>query len=887
MISKKLPGAEPVYMVYDKRDRLVLTQDGNMRNESSTGANKYLFTRYDEYNRPVITGQLVTSNSLETIRTLFKNDKNYVPYEEYTGSGTSGYTSQSYPSGMVVTSSEIETLTWYDTYDFVSDFNLTASLNYFSTNPPSGFETTASDKTKGIATGGMVKAFDVSGSGYSMVTNKMYSVSYYDDYGNVIQTISQNHLGGRDVVSSLYQDVTHQLMQTQQQHILDGSVQLTILETYDYDHAGRLLETTHQVNDQDPIILNAMRYNELGELVEKYLHAKEGSNAFVQKVDFQYNIRGWLTQINNPVLEDNDLFGMKLYYNDASSITGVTADKQFNGNIAAMQWNTKNDKIRGYGFQYDALNRLTNADYGEGTSLSANQDLFSMSADYDKNGNIDWLKRNYNGSLADDLNYKYVGNNTNKLEYVLDEIGDALGVDDYPIKGSATKKYDYDPNGNMIKDPSLNSNINYNSMNLPVHVDEISGTNKVDIYYYYDASGRKLAKLYTKENSQDDKTIDYVGNIVYENNEIAYIQTSEGRMIPIKDENGTRWHYEYALKDHLGNTRVTFGGSLLAGNVDIIQQSHYYPFGLVFKQENYQNSLTDYTKNKYLYNGKELQDDQLAGRSLNWYDYGARMYDPSLGRWHVIDNKAEKYYATNPYTYAVNNPIIFIDPDGNDAVIVITGVVVQNPGPLASDWRGSYNMYQVKVYEDMTLQEYGRAYKSGNLGDPTSTTMLARDAWSNASRSKGDGYGSNNEAPPGLFWLNYNEDGFGTKKHKLRLSDNKGGHTITSPDGTVRTAVDIHEYSPHFAEGCLTTGSNAKSSVNNLIDLIPSLENSEDVRVLILNRGATWNEEESQWEGISSEGDPILNNTQQQSSSDWWKGVLDEINRYLNEDDEK
>ena len=70
MISKKIPGAEIVYMVYDNRDRLVLTQDGNMRTES---ANKYMYTKYDCFNRPVMTGTMVINSSLDNIRTAFKN----------------------------------------------------------------------------------------------------------------------------------------------------------------------------------------------------------------------------------------------------------------------------------------------------------------------------------------------------------------------------------------------------------------------------------------------------------------------------------------------------------------------------------------------------------------------------------------------------------------------------------------------------------------------------------------------------------------------------------------------------------------------------------------------------------------------------------------------
>lgn len=69
------------------------------------------------------------------------------------------------------------------------------------------------------------------------------------------------------------------------------------------------------------------------------------------------------------------------------------------------------------------------------------------------------------------------------------------------------------------------------------------------------------------------------------------------------------------------------------------------------------------TPNNFLYNDKELQNDF----DLNWHDYGARMYDAALGRWHVIDPKAEKYVNWSPYNYVLNNPIKFVDPDGKGA----------------------------------------------------------------------------------------------------------------------------------------------------------------------------------------------------------------------------
>ena len=110
------------------------------------------------------------------------------------------------------------------------------------------------------------------------------------------------------------------------------------------------------------------------------------------------------------------------------------------------------------------------------------------------------------------------------------------------------------------------------------------------------------------------------------------------------------YEYQYFLKDHLGNTRVTF-----SENENIIQEDAYYPFGMQINGLSYETG-EDY-KNKYLYNGKELQDEF----GLDWYDYGARFYDAQLGRWHVMDPMAEKYSNLSPYNYVSNNPMLYFD----------------------------------------------------------------------------------------------------------------------------------------------------------------------------------------------------------------------------------
>lgn len=129
----------------------------------------------------------------------------------------------------------------------------------------------------------------------------------------------------------------------------------------------------------------------------------------------------------------------------------------------------------------------------------------------------------------------------------------------------------------------------------------------------------------------------------------------------------------------------------------VIETNDYYPFGGEFNSYSRESSV----ENKYLYNGKEKQDEL----GLDLYDYGARFYDPWVGRWSVIDGKAELYFGTSPYVYALNQPTNAIDPDGN-LVIFINGNHYGDGGG-ASYWRSYTN---VKVGERYAGQRYGEMW---------------------------------------------------------------------------------------------------------------------------------------------------------------------------------
>jgi len=127
------------------------------------------------------------------------------------------------------------------------------------------------------------------------------------------------------------------------------------------------------------------------------------------------------------------------------------------------------------------------------------------------------------------------------------------------------------------------------------------------------------------------------------------------------------WQYEYALADHLGNTRVVFAdvdGNGTVDNDEILQEINYFPFGKTQSGPWNERLKNDY---QYGYNNKELIQDW----GLGWGRYGARFYDPTIGRFTSIDPNAEKYAYINPYNYVYNNPVNGIDPDGRDGILLV------------------------------------------------------------------------------------------------------------------------------------------------------------------------------------------------------------------------
>jgi len=430
----------------------------------------------------------------------------------------------------------------------------------------------------------------------------------------------------------------------------------------------------------DPLIGKAVFYDP-GAKITNFELVGNDIDKILQEIDYKYNVRGWMTDVNNvdgaSTPGNTDLFNFRINYN--KTVVGTaSAPSLYNGNISQTVWmSTIDDTKRSYAYEYDQLNRLIDATGRKGSSLNTSTDFNVANISYDKNGNIQTLRRygeDPNSTFPliwDDLSYAYSGNQ-------LQGVGETGSYTDGFRGDSAFPQtsYNYDVNGNMTSDSYKGiTNITYNHLDLPETISISNGSQSGTISYLYDATGVKLEKKKV-EGSTTDRTY-YAGGFVYKEATLEFIAQPEGYIMPVSATNGsvtgfdkgsntiTYSSYDYVFQyvDHLGNIRLSYSDKGKDGSIDsgdIIEESNYYPFGL--KHLGY---------NDVVYGGNDLaQAWKFGGKELNaelgldWYDITARNYDPALGRWMNIDPLAELMRRHSPYNYAFDNPIFFIDPDG-------------------------------------------------------------------------------------------------------------------------------------------------------------------------------------------------------------------------------
>ncbi|WP_244906456.1 DUF6443 domain-containing protein [Jejuia pallidilutea] len=538
LIEKKIPGKAWEYIVYDKLDRPVLTQDANLRAD-----NKWLFTKYDVFGRVVYTGiythaSLQDQNQMQgNLHTFYTTNTSNNLYESKQNAEGSYhyYSNQSFPNANM----EILTVNYYDDYTF----------DKAGGNSETSYGITPITNVKGLATGSKVKV---------LTTNDwITSVTYYDAKSRPIFVYSFNdYLNTTDIVKNKL-DFTGKVEEAKTVHQIIGHNKITTIDIFEYDHTGRLISQKQNINNQGEELIAKNHYDELGQLIKKDIGDIESNP--LQEVDYTYNIRGWLKELNNPNWGElgDDLFTFRLGYNDLGT-------RLYNGNISQVEWTTSNDEnSRRYNYYYDDLNRLKNAYFYE---WSKNY-RFNTYLNYDRNGNIISLSRgghivenpdygsNTDYGTMDNLSYYYNGN---QLHSVTDASGVTTGFKDGnasdAIYDNGDDDYSYDADGNMIEDKNKGiTNIVYNHLNLPKDISINGNGNSGTISYIYDATGVKLKK----EVSLGTNTL-YAGNYIYEgasgNETLKFFNHPEGYV----DASGSGYEYIYQYKDHLGNVRLSY-----------------------------------------------------------------------------------------------------------------------------------------------------------------------------------------------------------------------------------------------------------------------------------------------------------------------------------------
>ncbi|KUG06364.1 leucine-rich repeat domain-containing protein [Solirubrum puertoriconensis] len=592
LVEKKVPDQDGYqYTVYDALDRPVLTQDVAQRTRGEWTA-----TKYDALGRVVyaaLTRFPELSGTPQQVHTALQDQAASATRLNEEPSGTATLTRAYYSNAAfprLKATDQLLTVAYYDHYDFNRDGQADAQYAAPTAAQLGGEVPQADARVTGMVTRSLVRVLGVAETepGAWLTTT-----TFFDDKARPVQVQSTNTRGGQDVVTTRY-DFAGQALGSYATHQGPNHAELAVRESHRYDHAGRLLETTQQVDDQPAVTLAAHRYNELGQLERKDL----GNG--LQTLDYRYNIRGWLTQLNNPDAPldgTGDVFALSLHYD-----CGFQAP-QFNGNIAGQTWRGYHDNVqRAYGYRYDQLSRLLQGDFlartgaAAGAGWGAERSNYRFwGASYDANGNLLTLRRRGLVQAAsrtspaqyaetDNLRYRYqpAGGSaevaSNRLLRV-DDLAPAASSfgakqparpdfadgptngaaqPDYASQGAVNPDYGYDAAGSLVSDRNKGiARIRYNHLRLPQSIAWTSGDS---LQFRYTAAGQKVAKLAYAKDKPVVQT-DYLGAWQYEGDSLRWLSHGEGRVLRFVQRDAanqlqTRYVHEYTLKDHLGNLRA-------------------------------------------------------------------------------------------------------------------------------------------------------------------------------------------------------------------------------------------------------------------------------------------------------------------------------------------
>jgi hypothetical protein len=675
LIREDIPGAEERYSVYDKRDRLVMHKDA-LQSESG----KWNFWKYDAFDREVMRGQTGDIGFNQSYwASLFVS---HTPINETWGSG--GYDAQSFPSTVSAGFNEVQHYTFYDQYDFVSALN--TNLAFDAGNAYHAKHTSA----VGLQTGTVA---------YNQADHNQYfmTAQYYDTKNRPIQSF-ETHLLSQTLPNrtDLQYNFAGDILQSRMILRNINEPSKTLLKQNIYDHVGRKTEYKLGINGITPETIAKYYYDAIGRQSTKWLYPNRtyqkadslldyinrppspaphtidlanravnllpgtvidttylacidtlnissGTVAGIQKMDFQYHIRGLQNCINCtnnlPLLNqaENDFFASKLEWETAG---------RFDANIGRQSWRNKKDyAVKSYLHDFDGFSRLKSAVY----TGNGNEDYSLANISYDANGNILNLRRKgFKGSAfgdIDSLSYTYFGNRLTKID---DAIIGNINTKDFR-DSTASIDYTYWPNGSLKSDLNKKiSLIEYNTyLNKPKKITFLSGA---ELNFNYDGNGSLISRIIT-----DSTKWQYTPAEIYKDDSLYQISQDEGR-ITRKVGN---YKLEFEYRDLWGNLRTAFTDS------DSLPISGIYPAPIITQINDYdllgfEHFNNQEGKNNFLFQKQERFLDLDLGYDFWKYRYS----DAATGRFWMVDPLAQEFAHNSLYAFQENKLGMGVELEG-------------------------------------------------------------------------------------------------------------------------------------------------------------------------------------------------------------------------------
>lgn len=624
-VKKRLPGCGWIQYVYDNADRLIFTQDAEQCKKG-----QWTYSIPDAFGRIVATG--ICNN---TISNDYYKDKIVIGTYE----ARNGY----FFSNFNPINNKYLTINFYDNYHFLNDTKKAiADIIKYDERPEYGKQNKINSySANGLLTGTYVSSVNLDWEN----AFDEYSALYYDENNRLIQSkkTRMDNLGyNKEYLAYNFQG---QPIKRLCIHSIIDMNRTDELYSYEYDHAGRLVETKHKLDNGEEVVISKNTYDEMGRI-----ESTVPNNQEYLRTDYIYDIRSQISEISNEIYRE------LVDYDKIGNITNIYDFGHYR--TGAKEWDMS--------ILYDKLSRIVlYEDKYQGSAIRVPNVLLR----YDKHGNITSVNR----KIRTDEGYKCLDNLKishfgNQIQSIIENSEEEDMYNTYDFKDLSGLgpfgSYIYNMNGAITEDPYKGATIENNLLNLPQEIKVSNPLTSGNIEYIYLATGEKLGSISsvslrrsfnpseiaggTSIMASTDRTewIIQFGNIVYKINDdglcIDKILIDNGY---IKDGN-----YYFYVKDHVGNNRATTSST---GQVKALDD--YFPYGMPIKDAGWEEN-----PQTFKFGNKKFE----TLMRLNLYDFHARLYDPAIARFMSIDPLSEKYYSVSPYVYCNNNPLRYIDPDG-------------------------------------------------------------------------------------------------------------------------------------------------------------------------------------------------------------------------------